>query len=179
MKLSLNSEPARGVGAWLFIGLAGAVLAVAASVTATESYRAAQLAAGEERLRELQCLALNIYYEARGEPLVGQYAVAEVTLNRVASHRFPDSVCAVVYAKAWDGTAGTWVGAFSWTVAAALESPSGLAWDRAVTIAATAFDNQEAPLVDGALFYHATYVQPEWSLGRERVTRIARHLFYY
>ena len=52
--------------------------------------------------RELTCLALNVYYEARGEPLAGMYAVAEVTMNRVASHRYPETVCGVVYEKRWD-----------------------------------------------------------------------------
>ena len=48
------------------------------------------------RLEDLRCLAENIYHEARGEPLAGQYAVAEVTMNRVRSREFPNSVCAVV-----------------------------------------------------------------------------------
>jgi spore germination cell wall hydrolase CwlJ-like protein len=52
--------------------------------------------------RELTCLALNVYYEARGEPLAGKYAVAEVTMNRVASPRHPGTVCEVVYEKRWD-----------------------------------------------------------------------------
>jgi spore germination cell wall hydrolase CwlJ-like protein len=179
MKLTLNSEPVRSVGAWLFLGISSILLAGAAAVTGIDRYRAAQLAAGEQRLRELECLALNIYHEARGEPLVGQYAVAEVTLNRVASPQFPDSICAVVFARGWDPTPGSWVGAFSWTIAEVLAAPAGLAWDRALAIASTAIENREAPLVDGALFYHATYVVPEWSLGRERVARIDRHIFYY
>ena len=52
--------------------------------------------------RELICLALNVYYEARGESLAGKYAVAEVTMNRVTSRRYPETVCAVVYEKSWE-----------------------------------------------------------------------------
>ena len=46
--------------------------------------------------REFECLALNVYFESRGEPLAGQYAVAAVTLNRVVHPAFPDSICQVV-----------------------------------------------------------------------------------
>ena len=63
----------------------------------------------------LNCLALNVYFEARGEPLDGQYAVAEVTMNRVASGRYPSTVCGVVYQKGWDPLRKRQVGAFSWT----------------------------------------------------------------
>ncbi|NIO43392.1 MAG: hypothetical protein GTO41_26515, partial [Burkholderiales bacterium] len=52
--------------------------------------------------QELNCLALNVYHEARGEPMAGQYAVAEVTMNRVASRRYPNTVCKVVFQKKWD-----------------------------------------------------------------------------
>ncbi len=63
--------------------------------------------------RELTCLALNVYYEARGEPLAGKYAVAEVTMNRVFSHRYPGTVCEVVFEKRWDWLRKRYVGAFS------------------------------------------------------------------
>ncbi|MCR4301881.1 MAG: cell wall hydrolase, partial [Sulfuricaulis sp.] len=53
-------------------------------------------------MRNLTCLALNVYFEARGEPSAGQFAVAEVTMNRVASGRYPDTVCGVVHQKNWD-----------------------------------------------------------------------------
>ncbi len=112
--------------------------------------------------------AENVYYESRGEPLMGQYAVAEVTMNRVASPEFPDSVCAVVRAK----------GAFSWTYAREPEPPYGFEWRRARAVASSVYGNVEAPLVDGALFYHATYVSPDWATSRRQVALLGRHLFY-
>jgi N-acetylmuramoyl-L-alanine amidase len=131
-----------------------------------------------QRDADLRCLAENVYYESRGEPLAGQFAVAEVTLNRVASRLFPPTVCEVVYEKHWDSIRERYIGAFSWTVLDSLPEPTGLAWQRAVAIAGSAYDNQEAPLVEGALFYHATYVSPGWSNARTRVARISGHLFY-
>lgn len=120
------------------------------------------------RLEDLECLAKNIYHEARGEPLVGQYAVAEVTMNRVRSREFPNSVCGVVRQP----------GAFSWTYRQDPPTPSGYEWRRAQAIAGSVYDNSEAPLVAGALYYHATYVSPDWAVTRTQVTRIGRHLFY-
>ena len=66
---------------------------------------AQQLALRDFHARSLECLALNVYYEARGESLAGQYAVAEVTMNRKSAARYPKTVCEVVYQKS----------AFSWT----------------------------------------------------------------
>src|SRR5690606_37986041 len=117
----------------------------------------------------LECLAKNVYYEARGEPLVGQYAVAEVTMNRVASPLFPSSVCEVVHAR----------GAFSWTYhTATLPEPYGYEWRRAQAVASSVYDNIEAPLVGGALFYHALYVSPDWAATRSQVALIGQHMFY-
>ena len=135
--------------------------------------------ASEQRRVDLACLAQNVYFEARGEPLVGQYAVAEVTMNRVASQLFPDSVCEVVHEKHWDPRRKRDVSAFSWTELDSLQRPYGYEWRRAQAVASTIYDNfQEAPLADGALFYHATRVSPDWARSKTRVARIGEHLFY-
>ena len=117
---------------------------------------------------ELECLARNVYYESRGEPMVGQYAVAEVTINRVASSLFPDSVCAVVYAR----------GAFSWTYDESLREPYGFEWWRAQAVARSVYGNHASPYVGDALFFHAIYVSPDWARTRPQIARIGRHLFY-
>ena len=117
---------------------------------------------------ELDCLAKNVYYESRGEPMVGQYAVAEVTMNRVASSDFPDSVCDVVYAR----------GAFSWTASDSLKEPYGFEWWRAQTVARSVHGNHASPYVGDALFYHATYVSPRWAQTRPQIALIGGHLFY-
>lgn len=145
-----------------------ATLIVLAVATSAVWFDRAEARASLKRTTDLQCLARNVYYEARGEPLVGQYAVAEVTMNRVASPHFPGSVCEVVHAR----------GAFSWTYADAMPEPYGYEWRRAQAVASTVYDNQEAPLVNGALFYHATYVSPAWAPTRSQVALIGRHLFY-
>ena len=120
------------------------------------------------RAADLQCLAENVYYEARGEPLAGQYAVAEVTMNRVASARFPGSVCEVVHQR----------GAFSWTYNKPMPEPFGYEWRRARAVASSVYQNIESPLAHGALYYHASYISPEWARGKQRVALIGRHLFY-
>jgi N-acetylmuramoyl-L-alanine amidase len=126
----------------------------------------------------LTCLALNVYHEARGEPLAGQYAVAEVTMNRLASSRFPKTICSVVYEKNWDYRRFRYVGAFSWTELERLPPPSGAAWERAWRVAEAVYAGRRAPELNGALYYHATYVQPSWSSQKKRVAEIGNHIFY-
>ncbi|MGH8689149.1 MAG: cell wall hydrolase [Burkholderiales bacterium] len=128
--------------------------------------------------QNLDCLARNVYYEARGEPADGQYAVAEVTMNRAASSRYPDSVCAVVHKQRWDAIRGRYVGAFAWTELGALPAPEGEAWGQAQKVAADVFYRRVPPLVDGALYYHATWLKPSWAAERKVVARIGRHVFY-
>lgn len=131
-----------------------------------------------QRHADLTCLAQNIYFEARGEPLAGQYAVAEVTMNRVASTRFPGSVCEVVHEKRWDANRKRYVGAFSWTEFNSMSRPKGIPWERATEVAVAAYDNQEASRVPGALFYHAERISPSWSRTKKLVAQIGGHKFY-
>lgn len=128
--------------------------------------------------RQLSCLALNIYHEARGEPIKGQYAVAEVTLNRVASSRFPDSVCAVVFEKRWDAIRKRDVGAFSWTELDKSGELSRQPWSRARAVATQVYYRRHPPLVEGALFYHAEHIRPSWADNKQKLASIGRHIFY-
>jgi spore germination cell wall hydrolase CwlJ-like protein len=150
----------------------GTILAVTLAVMAAATFSTwlekSEARAAARRIVDLQCLAENVYYESRGEPLVGQYAVAEVTMNRVASRAFPNSVCEVVHSR----------GAFSWTYNTNLSEPYGYEWRRAKAVASSVYDNIEAPLVNGALFYHATHVSPGWAATRVQVAFVGRHLFY-
>jgi spore germination cell wall hydrolase CwlJ-like protein len=127
-----------------------------------------KILAGDLRATELRCLSENVFYESRGEELVGQYAVAEVTMNRVRSNEFPNSVCGVVRQR----------GAFSWTYRTELSEPHGYEWRRAKAVAESVYDNIESPLVNGALFYHAIRVSPEWAATRRQVALVGQHLFY-
>jgi N-acetylmuramoyl-L-alanine amidase len=130
------------------------------------------------RADDLQCLAENIYFEARGEPLEGQYAVAEVTLNRTQAQNFPHTICAVVHETRWDPTRRRFVADFSWTELGALSPEDGPAWKQAMAVANAVYDDLHPPLVPGALFYHATSMRPEWSRSRRAVATIGNHIFY-
>jgi N-acetylmuramoyl-L-alanine amidase len=128
--------------------------------------------------QNLTCLARNVYFEARGEPIAGQYAVAEVTMNRRASARFPDSVCSVVYEKRWDPIRKRYVGAFSWTELEAVPIPMDNEWKRAWNVAEAVYYQRRAPVLEGALYYHATHIKPQWAKEKQRVARIGKHIFY-
>jgi spore germination cell wall hydrolase CwlJ-like protein len=132
----------------------------------------------EVHRQNLDCLARNVYFEARGEPLAGQYAVAEVTLNRKASRLYPRTICEVVYQKNWDPLRKRYVGAFSWTEFDSLPEPSGEEWQRAWRVAEAVYYGKEIPKLQGALHFHATYIKPDWAKSRQRVARIGKHVFY-
>jgi len=132
---------------------------------------------------EDQCLALNIYHEARGESVEAQVAVAHVTLNRVASPRFPSSICAVVQ-QARRNAKGELIRhrcQFSWFCDGRSDKPKNAqAWERAQSIAEIAIDwhNLGEDFSQGALFYHADYVRPYWADEFEETVRIDSHIFY-
>ena len=126
----------------------------------------------------MQCLAENIYFEARGEPLAGQYAVAEVTLNRTHARNFPHTICQVVHESRWDPNRRRFVADFSWTERGALFPEDAAAWRQAVTVAEGAYQELHAPVVPGALYYHATNVQPGWAKTRKVIGTIGNHVFY-
>jgi len=137
-----------------------------------------EAALARRRAIDLECLAENIYFEARGEPLDGQYAVAEVTLNRTRADHFPHTVCGVVHQTRWDPSRGRFVADFSWTELGALSPQDGPDWKQAMAVASAAYEDQHEPLVPGALFYHATSVHPAWARTRKAVATIGKHIFY-
>jgi spore germination cell wall hydrolase CwlJ-like protein len=166
--------------AWLAAGLVLLVLgALGAGMQAQVGREEARREASRATEREnLECLARNVYFESRSEPPEGMRAVAEVTMNRVASRLYPGSVCAVVYQKNWDAIRRRYVGAFSWTEFESLPEPEGEAWRRAQEIAEDAFYRRAPVTLPGVLHFHATYIRPEWSKEKTRVARIGRHVFY-
>lgn len=117
---------------------------------------------------ELNCLAIGVYYESKGEPLEGQLAVAEVILNRAKSGRFPASVCGVLTQR----------GQFSFVRGGRLPQPpaSTRAWKTALAVAQVARDDSWDSSVSNALFFHARYVSPGWR--RARVGSVGNHIFY-
>jgi len=153
----------------------GAVASVTIVVFAAMMYAAK---ARESARAELNCLALNVYYESRGEPIEGQYAVAEVTMNRVADPRYPNTICEVVHQMKWDYLRKRYVGAFSWTELDDNMTPSGAAWEQAVNVAELTYSGGRANVLDGAVHYHAGHIRPSWSRGKKPVAKIGQHLFY-
>jgi spore germination cell wall hydrolase CwlJ-like protein len=117
---------------------------------------------------EVECLARNIYFEARNQPIKGQEAVAHVTLNRLKSGKHGDSICKVVYQPY----------AFSWTLKSRAKMNEIKAEALAREIAFnTLLGNVKDP-TGGATHYHATYVTPYWSKKLEKKIKISSHIFY-
>ncbi|MCV2868153.1 cell wall hydrolase [Defluviimonas sp. WL0002] len=122
---------------------------------------------------ELDCLAQALYFEARGESIKGQAAVAEVILNRVDSPSFPKTVCAVVNQGGNGGCQ------FSYTCdgrAEVVAEPE--AWKRSAKIAGAMLDGAPRILTEGATYFHTPQVSPSWSKRFELTATIGAHLFY-
>lgn len=117
---------------------------------------------------DMRCLAQAIYFEARGEALVGQLAVGRVVVNRASSGRFPSDYCGVVTQR----------GQFSFVRGGRVPSvdESSSAWRKAVAVAQIAHRDLWDSEVDDALFFHATHVRPGWA--RRKVATIDNHVFY-
>ena len=125
--------------------------------------------------RAEQCLALNVYWEARSESELGQKAVAAVTLNRVKSEAFPNDICSVVR----QGGERRHRCQFSWWCDGKKDTPTDMtAWEEAVRVAQATLDEQAEDPTHGALFYHATYVQPDWAQRMTKTRKIGRHIFF-
>lgn len=144
--------------------------AIAANANADFSTLDAAVAAQTATIddAELNCLAIGVYYESKGEPLAGQLAVADVILNRTTSGRFPASVCGVLTQR----------GQFSFVKGGRLPDvdTSRPAWKTAVAIARVATQDLWDSPAEGALFFHARRVSPKWS--RTRVASLGNHVFY-
>lgn len=118
--------------------------------------------------KEMQCLAGTVYFESKGESLQGQLAVARVVLARVASSRFPDSICGVVFQRRQ----------FSFIRRGKMPPirTGHQQWRNAVAISKIAVNDGWKSSVEGALFFHARYVSPGWRLTR--MATIDNHIFY-
>lgn len=119
---------------------------------------------------DMQCLAGAVYFEARGEPLAGQLAVAQVIINRADDPRFPASYCGVVAQP----------GQFSFMRGSRMPKirESSAAWTRARAIAEIAHKGLWQSEADDAVFFHARYVRPGWSERKQRLAQINTHIFY-
>ena len=129
----------------------------------------AQLRSAEPGSRELECLAVGVYFESKSEPLSGQLAVGEVIANRANSNgRFPSSYCGVLFQRSQ----------FSFVRGHSLPSVprASRQWQTAVAIAKIVDQDLKASAAPKALFFHARRVSPGWKL--KRVASIGNHVFY-
>lgn len=129
--------------------------------------------------KSLDCLALNIYREAGHEPFEGKVAVAQVTLNRVESGKFPREICAVVYQKGRNPFTDKVVCQFSWYCDSRHRNRpvNQEAYDESYRVAKMVFlEDFRLESVQTALYYHADYVNPNWKF--KRITQIGAHIFY-
>jgi len=132
---------------------------------------------------QLECIATNIYHEARSESELGMSAVAWVTLNRVEHKQYPNSPCEVVYDAVTDNfnNPKKYMCQFSWYCDGKSDKIRNAAmWGKALVIASDIlnnFDNYPDP-TGGSHMYHANYVNPDWAEDYEKVVNIDNHIFY-
>lgn len=151
----------------------------------------------EERQPELYCLAQNIYFEAKSEPLAGQYAVADVVLNRVNDTRYPNTICEVVQEgpikESWKTKQDTTLSdderiyyprknrcQFSWYCDGKADNVRDSdAWRIAQEVAFRIVEEKRMRgITEGATHYHADYVSPKWASEIQLVGSISTHIFY-
>ena len=129
-------------------------------------------ATGSEQFR---CLAEALYFEARGETVKGQFAVAEVIRNRVRSSRYPASFCGVIH----QGTGRKYQCQFTYTCdgnSEVIREPK--AYQRVAKVARAVLDGRSRDVTDGATHYHTTAVRPRWARVFNKTAHIGKHYFY-
>ena len=126
------------------------------------------------------CLAKNIYFEARNESVKGQIAVALVTINRVKSKRFPNSICKVVHqATRRNGKLVLHKCHFSWYCDGRSDTPKDkMSWEISLLIARAMLKNPISDFLHGATHYHRVDVNPYWTRRMLKFSTIGDHVFY-
>ena len=134
--------------------------------------------------KEANCLAENIYFEGRNQGTGGWIAITNVTLNRVKSDRFPNTICKVVFqGPMYKGTniPVKHKCQFSWFCDGKSDEPKkdSKEWRMAQEYARIVLSGRIVlDVTEGATHYHATYVKPSWAKTKKRTTRIEKHIFY-
>jgi len=129
----------------------------------------------KQEIKQLTCLATNMYHEAKGEGSLGWLAVGMVTMNRVLSERYPNTICEVVYQNNGKSYQFSWAGTKK-----RLTNPSQELYNTIEGYALLIFLYRDRlqDVTQGALFFHATYVSPYWSKKMNRTIQIGNHIFY-
>jgi hypothetical protein len=147
----------------------------AAFLNRLDEFNPADLKKAKRSRTQIDCLAEAIYYEARSEDVRGQYAVAEVVMNRVKDRNFPDTICEVVFEGQYRDTGCQ----FTFTCDGSRKAqPRGEAWDRARAIALNVRLGLNKPMTRKATHYHTDYVDPYWSDSLVQTAVIGTHIFY-
>jgi len=119
--------------------------------------------------KELECLAKNIFWEAGVEQDLGKYAVANVTINRLKTGAWGTDICQVVYSHAQ----------FSWTLTPRVwDNPPASGLQHSREIAVKVLNGIRVSALHNSLFYHASYVKPQWVDPSKRIAQIGQHIFY-
>ena len=129
------------------------------------------------REQQLSCLSKNIYYEAGSEPFEGKVAVAQVTMNRVASGQFPADICKTIYQK--NIVYEKVICQFSWACDrnTGARPPNNANYRESEEVAKKVLlEEFRLPSLTNAMYYHADYIDPHW--GREKIAKIGHHIFY-
>ncbi len=148
---------------------------LSAAAAAVLAGAAAAVSVKRTKAEELQCLALNVYFEARGESYEGQAAVAHVVMNRAADPRFPRYICAVIQ----EGGKESHDCQFSWWCDRLSDEPTHMAeWEIAKDVARAVYEGEIADPTGGALWYHATHVRAYWRGQFQKSRKIGNHIFY-
>jgi spore germination cell wall hydrolase CwlJ-like protein len=162
--------------------------AIVASMVAVGVVKA-QEAEAQERLRTIstedrECLAQNIYHEARGETIAGQVAVAWVTLNRMEADKFPNTLCGVVKQARTDSNGNPLRNKcqFSWYCDGKSDRiRNQREWEDVQLITNVVlidWARAKSSPVEDATFYHADYVKPYWASAFTQVAQVDSHIFY-
>lgn len=123
---------------------------------------------------DLYCLALSLYWEARGEGRDGMVAVGSVVLNRMRHESFPDSPCKVVYEGGETPPCQ-----FSWWCDGKSDRPrSATSWAKARELAQELLTDPPPDPTEGALFFHSVNIKAPWHIERTRTVQIGRHVYY-
>lgn len=164
-------------------GINSSVVALMATIGYAEVNEYRNEKALEAFQEQHQCIAMNMYHEARSDSKLGMKAVGFVTLNRAYDDRYPDTPCDVVYQARLDGNGNPRRNQcqFSWFCDGKSDKPKDeVMWKVAQGIAYQVMEDYgkvEDP-TDGAIMYHASYVSPYWKKSYERTVRIDSHIFY-
>ena len=184
---------------FLITAMATAVISITMSSSfPTEGKNISVIEPNHAHIASTHSLALNIYHEARDQGTAGIFGVTAVVLNRVNDERFPNTICEVVYQgptrESWKTRKHKNLPAderifypiknrcqFSWYCDGKNDTPHNKEKYQEVLDLVKAILYNELPFVDitdGALFYHADYVNPSWAKTKQRTTEIDDHIFY-